>query len=258
MTNKALKISLVTTSYNRATTIASAIESVLAQTYPHIEYIIIDGASTDGTMDVVNQYADRITTIVSEPDKGMYEAINKGIAKATGDYIGLLHSDDILYDTHTIEDIVNHLEATGAPDFMYANGLFTQLEDTSVVIRDWQGGTYSKKKVRYGWLPLHTTCYIKKSLYDTLGTYDESFRIAADTDLLVRFLYKNSPSVSYLDRYVVKMRMGGLSTDPKTMKKKMSEDIRLYRAHGLPPYFTLGLKMASKVPQFVRAKLMKK
>lgn len=249
-----MKVSIITSCYNREKTIGQAIESVLAQDYPDIEYIVVDGASKDGSLEVINRYRNRIDRIVSEPDKGMYEAINKGIRMATGDIVGLLHSDDFLYATDTISRIAKRFEETGA-DFVYGNGLFVDAADTGKVVRNWIGGTYSKWKVRHGWLPLHPTCYIRKECMDRLGTYDESYRIAADSDLLFRYLYEADLKVEYLDEYIVRMRMGGLSTDSKRRRMMWDEDIRMYRSHGLPPTLTKLLKMAWKVPQFISARL---
>lgn len=249
-----MKVSIITSCYNREKTIGQAIESVLAQDYPDIEYIVVDGASKDGSLEVINRYRNRIDRIVSEPDKGMYEAINKGIRMATGDIVGLLHSDDFLYATDTISRIAKRFEETGA-DFVYGNGLFVDAADTDKVVRNWIGGTYSKWKVRHGWLPLHPTCYIRKECMDRLGTYDESYRIAADSDLLFRYLYEADLKVEYLDEYIVRMRMGGLSTDSKRRRMMWDEDIRMYRSHGLPPTLTKLQKMAWKVPQFISARL---
>ena len=210
-----MKISIITTCYNRVSTIRGAIESVLAQDYADIEYIIVDGASTDGSVEAIRDaiagYEDKVK-FISEPDHGMYEAINKGIRMATGDYIGLVHSDDFLYSPHTISDIVKQLEATHA-DFLYGDGLFVNPENTDKVVRKWIGGTYRLWKVRHGWLPLHPTCYIKRSTIERKGLYNESYKIAADSDLLFRYLLGGELSVTYLHEYIVRMRMGGLSTD---------------------------------------------
>ncbi|MCI1646791.1 MAG: glycosyltransferase [Bacteroides sp.] len=252
-----MKVSIITSCYNREATIRNAIESVLAQDYPDIEYIIVDGASKDHSMEIVNEYRNRISKIISEPDHGMYEAINKGIRIATGDIIGLVHSDDMLYEKKTISHVVAEMERTAA-DFLYGNGIFVSSQDTTQIIRNWRGGHYSKRKIQNGWLPLHPTCYIKKKFLMKWGLYDESFKIAADTDLLVKLLYKENLRVSYLKEYIVRMRMGGLSTDRKKMKEKWNEDIRLYRNHGFNPYWALSLKIVSKIPQFIQAKFMNK
>ena len=194
---------------------------------------------------------------ISEPDHGMYEAINKGIRMATGDYIGLVHSDDFLYSPHTVSDIVRRLEKTHA-DFLYGDGLFVNAENTDKVVRKWIGGTYRLWKVRHGWLPLHPTCYIRREVMEKLGGYDESYMIAADTDLLVRYLLDNHVKTDYLKKYIVRMRMGGMSTDNSRRAKMWKEDIRVYSSHGFKHVTLTKIeKMLWKVPQFVMAKFMK-
>lgn len=251
-----MKISIITTCFNRESTIRDCIESVLSQDYTNIEYIVVDGASTDGSLSVINEYRERISTIISEPDGGMYEALNKGIRRATGEVIGVLHSDDFLYAPYTISHIVRQFESSRA-DFMYGDGLFVDASDTDRVVRNWISGRYKKGKMRRGWLPLHPTCYIRKEVMYTYGLYDESYRIAADSELLVRYLYEADLQVHYLPEYIVRMRMGGLSTDPQKMKQKWSEDLRLYRHHGFHAYWALGCKIASKIPQFISARFYK-
>lgn len=255
-----MKISIITSCYNRVSTIRGAIESVLAQDYPDIEYIIVDGASTDGSVEVIRDAIEGHegqVKFISEPDHGMYEAINKGIRMATGDYIGLVHSDDFLYSSHTISDIAKRLEETHA-DFLYGDGLFVNPENTDKVVRKWIGGTYRLWKVRHGWLPLHPTCYIRRDVMEKLGGYDESYMIAADTDLLVRYLLDNHVKTDYLKKYIVRMRMGGMSTDNSRRAKMWKEDIRVYSSHGFKHVTLTKIeKMLWKVPQFVMAKFMK-
>ena len=250
-----MKVSIITTCYNRATTVRDAIESVLSQDYPDIEYIVVDGASSDNSMHIINEYKDRITIIVSEQDSGMYEAINKGIRMATGDIIGLVHSDDCFYDIHVISDVVKSFKETGT-DFVYGDGIFVNYHDTDKIIRNWNSGPYHRWKVKCGWLPLHPACYIRRDVMMREGLYDETYQIAADTDLLVRYLYKTNLKVTYLKRKIIKMRMGGLSTDTKKRKLMWDEDIRLYKAHGFWALPVKILKIMWKIPQFVEAKLM--
>ena len=249
-----MKVSIITSSFNRVGTIATSIESVLSQDYPDIEYVLVDAASTDGTMDVVNKYADLIASLSSEPDHGIYEGLNKGIRRAKGDIIGLLHSDDVFYSTDTISRIVNEMGRTGA-DFVYGDGLFVKHDNLDYVVRDWISGKYSKSKVAGGWLPLHTTCFVRREVFEKVGFYDESYRISADTDWLIRCLYVNDLKVAYLDNYVVKMRMGGASTNFRQMKKKWKEDISIYKKHGLGSIRPLSYKVGSKIPQFIKARL---
>ncbi len=251
-----MKISIITTCYNREATIRACIESVLAQDYPEIEYIVVDGASKDRSPEIIHEYKDRIDVIISEPDKGMYEAINKGIRVATGEIIGLLHSDDFFYDNHVVAAIAERFQQTHA-DFLYGDGLFVHAENTDKVVRNWIGGKYRTWRVRHGWLPLHPTCYIKREVMEKKGLYNETYRIAADSDLLLRYLMGGDLTVTYLNQYIVRMRMGGLSTDSEKRKQMWQEDIRMYQSHGLNPTFTKLEKMAWKVPQFIKAKLMK-
>lgn len=256
-----MKVSIITSCYNRKDTVRNAIESVLSQDYSDIEYIIVDGASTDGTQKAIEEMInDKPAHIdikyISEPDSGMYEALNKGIRMATGDVIALLHSDDMMFDTHTVSDVMREMEHTGC-DILYADGLFVDAQRTDKVVRNWIGGRYSKWKVRHGWLPLHPTCYIRREVMERLGLYDESYRIAADTDLLVRYLLENDLKVEYLKRYVVRMRMGGLSTDNSRRAKMWKEDIRVYRSHGFRHVTLTKIeKMMWKVPQFIKAKFI--
>lgn len=256
-----MKISIITTCYNRAATIQGAIESVLAQDYPDIEYIIIDGASNDGSVDTVKRMMEdgkwkTSWKFISERDHGMYEAINKGIRIATGDIIGLVHSDDFLYDNHVISDIVKRFEETKA-DLVYGDGVFVNANDTNKPVRNWIGGAYHRWKVACGWLPLHPTCYIKREVMLREGLYDESYKIAADSDLLFRYLYMANLKVTYLKRKIIRMRMGGLSTDSAKRKLMWDEDVRMYRSHGRWGVPTKIMKMMWKVPQFVEAKFIK-
>ena len=255
-----MKISIITSCYNRASTLEGAIKSVFAQRYGDIEYIIVDGSSNDSSQKIIEEMirvAPKNISIryISEPDHGMYEAINKGIRMATGDYIGLVHSDDFLYSPHTISDIVKQLEATHA-DFLYGDGLFVNPENTDKVVRKWIGGTYRLWKVRHGWLPLHPTCYIRREVMEKRGLYNESYKIAADSDLLFRYLLGGDITVTYLPEYIVRMRMGGLSTDSARRKQMWKEDIRMYHSHGMNATITKIEKMLWKVPQFIKAKFM--
>ena len=221
---------------------------MLAQTHPDIEYIVVDGASRDRSLQIIKHYKDHISRIISEPDHGMYEAINKGIQAATGEVIGLLHSDDILFDTHVLSDLAACFDRTKA-DIVYGNGLFVDAHQTDRVVRNWVSGAFHPWKVRCGWLPLHPTVYIRREVMEKVGAYDEHYKIAADTDYLLRCLYEMHLRVVYLDRYVVRMRMGGLSTNKARRRQMWREDVEIYRRHGFPGVLLKLLKMAWKVPQ---------
>ena len=253
------KVSIITSCFNRDATIGQTIESVLAQDYPDIEYIVIDGASSDCSMDVIGRYRDNgaLAKVVSEPDDGMYEAINKGIRLATGDIVGLLHSDDFFFNPHVISDIVAIFDSTGA-DLVYGNGLYVDAKDTERVVRNWVSGRYRRWKVRLGWLPLHPTVYIRREVLERCGLYDESYKIASDSDFLVRYLYENDLHVEYLNKYFVKMRMGGLSTGGASRGRVWAEDVRMYKSHGFFGVPEKLMKMGWKVPQFIDAKIRKR
>ena len=245
-----MKISLITTCFNREATIGQAIESVLVQDYPDVEYIVVDGASRDHSLSVIGQYRDHIDRLISEPDHGMYEAINKGIRAATGEVIGLLHSDDFLFDAHVLSDLADCFAKKEA-DVVYGNGLFVDARRTDRVVRNWVSGPFHPWKVRCGWLPLHPTVYVRREVMERTGLYDERYQIAADTDFLLRCLLAASWRVEYLDRYIVRMRMGGLSTDQARRKQMWREDVAIYRAYGFPGVLLKLLKMGWKVPQFL-------
>ena len=247
-----MKVTIITSCYNREQTIRGCIESVLSQDYLDIEYIVVDGASKDNSLNIINEYKDKISKIISEPDHGMYEAINKGIRAATGDVIGLVHSDDFLFSNQTVSHIVQRFEETHA-DFLYGDGLFVNPENTNKVVRNWIGGSYRLWKVRHGWLPLHPTCYIRRDVMERKGLYNESYKIAADSDFLFRYLLGGELSVTYLKEYIVRMRMGGLSTDSARRKQMWKEDIRMYQSHGMNSTITKVEKMMWKIPQFIGA-----
>lgn len=262
-----MKISIITSCFNRKATIAEAMRSVLSQDYDDVEYIVVDGASSDGSLDVIRDVMDESESpefknahpkfsikFISEPDGGMYEAINKGIRLAKGDIVGLVHSDDMLYNNHALSDIADCFMKTNA-DFVYGDGLFVDYDNTDKVVRNWIGGEYRRWKVRCGWLPLHPTCYIRRDVMEREGLYDETYRIAADSDLLVRYLYRARLKVVYLKKYIIRMRMGGLSTDAARRKQMWNEDIRMYSSNGFWPVPTKVMKMMWKVPQFLFRKV---
>jgi glycosyltransferase involved in cell wall biosynthesis len=244
-------VSIITICYNRKATIAKAIESVLNQDYPNIEYIVIDGNSNDGTQDIIEAYSGKIVTYISEPDSGMYDALNKGLKLATGHIVGLMHSDDEFYDTTTVSRIVDTFTNTPNTDAIYGNGLYISNDTKEKVVRNRIGGAYNFEKLKMGWLPLHPTVYIKKSVMDKLGYYDLSFKIASDTEFLLRYLYKHKIRMTYLNEYIVKMRMGGLSTSYKRAFEVLYEDYRIYRYHHLSGIRTVFLKKIQAVAQYM-------
>ena len=246
-----MKVSIITATYNSAATIRDTLASLESQTYPDIEYIIVDGASKDNTLEVVNQHCTRVSKIISEPDRGIYDALNKGIAAATGDIVGFLHSDDLLAYPDAIQDLVGIFQS-GEYDAVYADLEYVQQKDVSKVVRLWQSGTYSKKKLRYGWMPAHPTFYMKRSCYNKLDGFDLSYKIAADYDSILRYLWRGNVNAGHLPKVLIKMRVGGISNRSlATILRKTCEDIQAMRNNGLFWPLTVSLKNLSKIPQFL-------
>lgn len=247
-----MKVSVITVCYNRKATIEQSIKSVLDQDYPDIEYIVIDGNSSDGTQDIISSYSEKITKYISEPDKGMYDAINKGLNLATGDVIGLMHSDDVFYDTAVVSKIVLGFKNNPNVDAIYGDGIYVTNDDEQKTVRNRIGGEYKFNKLKAGWLPLHPTVYIKKTVLDKYGNYNLDFKIASDTEFLLRYLYKYKINIAYLNSYIVKMRMGGLSTDYKRAFKVLKEDYKIYKFHQMGGFKVVFQKKVLALLQYVK------
>jgi glycosyltransferase len=247
-----MKVSIITVSYNRKATIEQSIKSVLDQDYPDIEYIVIDGNSSDGTQDIIKSYSDKITKYISEPDKGMYDAINKGLAMATGDVVGLMHSDDVFYDASVVSKIVNAFKNKPTAEAVYGDGIYVTNDEEQKIVRNRIGGEYSHKRLKSGWLPLHPTVYIKKSIIDKYGNYNLDFKIASDTEFLLRYLNKHKINIAYLNSYIVKMRMGGLSTNYKRAFEVLHEDYKIYKFHQLSGVRAVFQKKILALMQYIK------
>lgn len=246
-----MKVSIITICYNRKETITNCIESVLSQDYPNIEYIVIDGNSTDGTKEIIQSYEERINIYLSEPDKGMYDAINKGLKMATGDVIGLMHSDDAFYDNEVVSKIVTMFKMFPSRDGVYGDGIYVTNDSEEKIVRNRIGGAYNYKKIKSGWLPLHPTVYLRKSIIEKLGYYDLDFKIASDTEFLLRYLFKSRIKLAYLNTYLVKMKMGGFSTSPSRAFEVLYEDYRIYKHHGLPAFTAVFRKKLRALKQYL-------
>lgn len=246
-----MKISIVTAAYNSAATIKETIESVLSQDYPNIEYIVADGGSKDGTVDILKSYGDKIKWI-SEKDSGIYDAMSKGVRMATGDAIGVMGSDDFYPNSQVISKVAKAFEDSKA-DSVYGDLHYVDAEDTNKVIRNWKSGTYSRERFLKGWMPPHTTFFLKKSAYDTYGLYDTSYRSAGDYELMLRMLYKNKVSSYHIPEVLMKMRVGG--TGNASLKNRIranKEDRRAWAMNGIKPHwYTLYAKPLSKIFQWL-------
>lgn len=251
-----MKVSIITIVFNNKDCISSCIESVLSQTYSNIEHIIIDGNSTDGTQQIIEKYRNDIAYYISEKDNGLYNALNKGIRQATGDIIGLLHSDDLFYNNDTISQIVKTFEKNDA-DLVYANGQYVDKQNIKHVKRIYKSKPFRKRYLSVGWIPLHTTIYVKKEVFEEYGLYNESYTIASDYDISIRWFKNDKIKKYFLNQWVVKMRLGGKSTSAQLQKKKSTEDLKIIREHKLFGSFTLFCKISSKIPQYLLPKFIK-
>ncbi len=245
-----MKISIITVVYNRAHCIVDCIESVLNQTYSDIEYIVIDGNSTDGTQKKIAPYLDKISYYVSETDNGIFDALNKGIAESTGDVLGILNSDDLFFDQFSIERIAGAFKESGA-DLVYAKGLFVDKEDLEKVKRIYPSKPFKKNLLYFGWIPLHTTIFVKREIFTKYGNYCPGYKIASDYEISLRWFKNDKIKKYFLNQWLVKMRMGGLSTSANLQLKKSREDLRIIRIYKLNGAFTLAFKIIRKIPQYI-------
>lgn len=247
-----MKITIITVTYNSASTIEDTVKSVVGQDYPEVEYIIIDGKSTDTTLKIVEQYEEQVSKVISEKDEGMYHALNKGIDMATGDLIGILNSDDIYTSSEVLSKVVNKMNKEGS-DVLYADLEYVHPENLKKVIRHWHSGEYEQGKFKKGWMPPHPTFFVKKEIYERYGKFNTEFKSAADYELMLRLLHKYKVKPAYLPEVIVKMRTGGKSNVTLINRLKANmEDRRAWKVNGLKPGpFTLLFKPLSKLGQFM-------
>jgi glycosyltransferase involved in cell wall biosynthesis len=250
-----MKVSLITVSYNSANTIADTLKSVQFQTYQDIEYIVVDGNSSDGTIEIVKQFLDAsqgvVTTFLCERDKGIYDAMNKGLAMATGDIIGVLNSDDFYCSNDVIEEVVRAFQQNNT-DCLYGDLNYVDPIDTSKIVRKWRSGSFRKENFLKGWMPPHPTFFVGKTCYDRFGKFDTQFKSAADYELMLRFLFKESCSAVHLPKVMIHMRAGGVSNvSLKNRIRANREDRLAWKINGLKPkWFTLLRKPLSKLIQY--------
>ena len=245
-----MKVSIITTCFNSEKTITVTIFSVLNQTYSNIEYIIIDGSSKDSTLDKINKYANKINILVSEPDQGMYYAMNEGISLASGDLIGILNSDDLFYNNQIIDKVVTCIKNDNS-DAVYGDLIYF---NNNKITRYWKAGNLSIKKMKFGWMPPHPTLFVKKNIYDKFGLFDVSFKTSADYELILRFLLKHNINVSYIPDVLIKMKTGGQSNRSiKNRIKANIEDKRAWNVNNLKmPFYTRYLKPVLKINQYLK------
>lgn len=251
MNDGQVKISIITVVFNNEKTIEDTILSIEAQTHPDIEHIVVDGASTDGTMDVVRRHRGKIAKLVSEPDEGIFDAMNKGIRLATGEVIAFLNADDIYADNTVLEQVAS-VFSDSSVDACYANLVYVDPVDLNKVVRFWKSQDFKPGLFQKGWVPAHPTFFARKKVYQQYGSYDVGLRLAADYELMLRFLEKFKVKSVYIPRVFVKMRTGGVSNN--SIRNILQQNIEIYRAckkNGVPvsPFFAFT-KAFSKLSQF--------
>ncbi|MEM9846997.1 MAG: glycosyltransferase family 2 protein [Bacteroidota bacterium] len=246
-----MRISIITVVRNGEETIRDTINCVLSQSYHNIEYIVVDGQSTDGTLDIVKSFGNQIDKVISEPDTGIYDAMNKGLRAATGDYIGFLNADDFYTNRDVISQIVSAARETNA-DSIYGDLLFVDQHDINKAVRFWKAGRYDRYKMLFGWSVPHPTFFVKKSVFNRCGLFRENFGLSGDYEMMVRFFFKERISAAYIPKTLVRMRVGGAGNSGLQSKLKGNrEDFQAWKQNGLKiPFITILLKPLRKIPQF--------
>lgn len=248
-----LKISIVTVCYNSEKYIRTAIESVISQDYQNIEYIIIDGNSSDNTIEIVKSYGQKISKFVSEPDKGIYDAMNKGIKLATGDIIGTLNSDDLYFNDNVISKVAESFQQN-TNQILFGNLYYVKKENINSVVRKWISNDFIQNSFKRGWHPPHPTFFVRKKVYEKFGAFNLDYKLAADFELMLRFLEKHKLNSIYLDQTMVKMRLGGATN--KNLKNIINQNIECHNAFKINnlkiPFFYSCLRLAPKVFQFFK------
>jgi glycosyltransferase involved in cell wall biosynthesis len=246
-----MKISIITATYNSASTLEDTLTCIQQQDHPDIEHIIVDGGSTDNTLAILNFFP-HIAKWISEKDNGIYDAMNKGIGLATGDVIGILNSDDI-YTSASVLSSIAQAFADPSVQTVYADLQYVHPDNPNKVLRTWKTGKFKKNYFYYGWMPPHPTFFVRKEVYRQTGLFDLSLRSAADYEIMLRILLKHGISARYLPGVIVKMRAGGMSNASLWNRLRANKEDRLaWKLNGLRPYFfTLYLKPLRKIPQFI-------
>lgn len=246
-----MKVSIITIVFNNVEKISNTIESVLKQDYENIEYIVIDGKSTDGTCEKIREYKSEIDTYVSEKDEGIYDAMNKGVDFATGDIIGFINAGDILKKNDILSKIVEYFKRYDV-DVVYGDKTYID-PDSGELLRYWEADSYNRSNFSKGWMPPHLSTYIKKKCYDKWGYYRTDFKIAADYELLFRFLYHHNARAKYLPEVIAEMEAGGISNN--SLKNVLISNYEVFKSwrvnnHWVSP-FIIVKKPFSKLKQFI-------
>lgn len=243
-------VSIITIAYNNVCDIEPTLQSVISQDYPYIEYIVVDGASTDGTLEVINRYRHEIDQLISERDGGMYEAINKGIKAATGDVIGLIHAGDQLFKKDVVTLIAQAFQDNEL-DAVYGHSILVDSRDRPVRVN--RSRPFSRRSIRQGWMPSHQSIYMRKERFDMYGLYRTDLGGSGDYEFFIRQFYRYRPNARLLDHYIVRFSLGGQSTTGyRQLLRRQRTHVNCWRLNDLrPPLMLIPLKLARKVPQFI-------
>ena len=246
-----MKISIITATYNSASTVRDTLASIAAQSYRPIEHIIVDGLSTDDTLNVVREFP-HVDLVIAEKDSGIYDAMNKGILHSTGEIVGILNSDDIYTSTSVIERVMKLFEDKSV-DAVYGDLQYVDKNNLNRIVRTWKAGEFERRKFFYGWMPPHPSFFVRKEAYEKWGMFNLKLRSAADYEIMLRFLFRYNARVKYLPGVLVKMRVGGVSNN--TLRNRLNanrEDRLAWKLNNLSPkFFTLILKPLRKINQFL-------
>lgn len=247
-------VSIITVSYNSERFIEDTIRSVLNQSYKNIEYIIIDGQSKDSTLNIIKKYEKEFNgrmRFISEKDRGIYDAMNKGIELSTGDIIGLINSDDYLNDIYVIENIVECFKENKKIELVYGNLDFISEDNKDKIVRKWRDEEYDEEAFKKGWHPAHPTIYMKRKIYATIGKFSLDYRIAADYDLMLRIFEKYKPKCKFINKVLVKMRVGGISTSGFKSKLLIIKECSMaWKKNGLKKPFLFDIiRLTRKINQ---------
>ena len=245
-----LQITVITAVKDRATTLGACLRSVQAQSWPEVEHIVVDGGSTDGTLGVLAASRAHLGKLICEPDRGVYDALNKGIRAASGDVVGFMHADDEFASDRTLE-LVAHAFEDPSVEAVYGDLVYVRKDDPSRVVRYWRAGHYTRMQLAYGWMPPHPTFYARREVYARFGLFDTRYKIAADYENMLRILWRGGVNAAYIPEVLVRMRMGGISNRLMNMLLKSREDYAALRENGIGAVQALVLKNVTKLPQFM-------